>query len=163
MNKFLTGITILLLTISCKQDIVFIKYKNLPKTKWHKDSIIKFTYNSKDTVSKNNIYINLRNNKDYEFNNLFLIINVKFPNNFNITDTLEYEMTDKKGVFLGRGFTDIKENKLEYKTNIVFPTKGDYIFSIKQAMRKLGKKNGIAYLKGVTDVGLEIQKKTEND
>ena len=125
---------------------------------WHKDSIINFTINSIDTISKNNIYINLRNNKDYEFSNLFLIVGIKFPNNYQIVDTLEYEMTSLEGRFLGTGISDIKENKLEYKTNVVFPVKGEYNISVQQAMRKSRDVDGIVNLKGITDVGIQIEK-----
>ena len=100
---------------SCTKNIVFNQYKNIENNQWHKDSIINFTINSIDTISKNNIYINLRNNKDYEFSNLFLIVGIKFPNNYQIVDTLEYEMTTPEGHFLGTGFADIKENKLEFR------------------------------------------------
>ena len=143
---------------SCSKGMVFDEFKNMEESEWHKDSILNFTFNSKDTLSKNNIYINLRNNKDYEFSNLFLIVGIKFPNNYQIVDTLEYEMTNPEGRFLGTGFSDLKENKLEYKTNVNFPIVGDYGFQIQHAMRKSRKVDGIEYLKGVTDVGLRIEK-----
>jgi len=152
-----------LLFSSCKQNTVFTEFKDINDAKWHKDSIISFTFNAKDTISKNDIFINLRNNKDYDFNNIYLIVGIKFPNDYSIKDTLQYQMTDEKGVFLGSGFTDIKENKLEYKTNIVFPQTGNYQFTIEQAMRKLGEIEGVEYLNGITDVGLEIDKKNQNE
>jgi gliding motility-associated lipoprotein GldH len=125
---------------------------------WHKDSIATFYVDIADTLSKNNVFIQLRNNKDYGFNNLFLIVEVNFPNETKIIDTLEYEMTDAKGYFLGEGITDIKENKLEYKTNIQFPVKGKYAFSVQHAMRKLAEEKGLENLKGVTDIGIQIEK-----
>lgn len=143
---------------SCSKNTVFNQFKNIKNAEWHKDSIIHFTVNSLDTISKNNIYINLRNNKDYDFSNLFLIVGIKFPNNYQVVDTLEYEMTSPEGRFLGTGITDIKENKLEYKTNVNFPAKGDYIISIQQAMRKTRDVEGLEYLDGITDVGLQIEK-----
>jgi len=143
---------------SCSKNTVFNQFKNIENAEWHKDSIIHFTVNSLDTISKNNIYINLRNNKDYDFSNLFLIVGIKFPNNYQVVDTLEYEMTSPEGRFLGTGITDIKENKLEYKTNVNFPAKGDYIISIQQAMRKTRDVEGLEYLDGITDVGLQIEK-----
>ncbi len=95
---------------------------------------------------------------------MFLIVNIDFPNNNVVVDTLEYEMADIEGNFLGYGFTDLKENILEYKTNVVFPTKGTYTFSIQHAMRKSGDVNGIDLLEGVTDIGLRIEKiTTTND
>jgi len=143
---------------SCSKNTVFDQFQNIEDAEWHKDSIINFTINSVDTISKNNIYINLRNNKDYEFSNLFLIVGIKFPNNYQIVDTLEYEMTSPEGRFLGTGITDIKENKLEYKTSVNFPVKGDYIINIQQAMRKTRDVEGLDYLDGITDVGLQIEK-----
>jgi len=143
---------------ACSRGMVFDEFKNMPDNKWHKDSVLNFTVNSTDTVSKNNIYINLRNNKDYEFSNLFLIVGIKFPNNYQIIDTLEYEMTTPEGRFLGSGVSDIKENKLEYKTNVNFPAVGNYNFQIQHAMRKSRTVDGIEYLDGITDVGLRIEK-----
>ncbi len=143
---------------SCTKNMVFDQFQNIEDAEWHKDSIISFSINSVDTISKNNIYINLRNNKDYEFSNLFLIVGIKFPNNYQIVDTLEYEMTSPEGRFLGTGITDIKENKLEYKTSVNFPVKGAYIINIQQAMRKTRNADGLEYLDGITDVGLQIEK-----
>lgn len=147
-----------LFLFSCNQNIVYSKYKDINQAKWHKDSVVTFTFHAKDTISKNSIYVNLRNNKDYEFSNIYLIVGITFPNQHKIKDTLQYKMTDEKGVFLGSGFTDIKENKLEYKTNVTFPQQGNYIFSVEQAMRKLDKVQADDYLNGITDVGIEIEK-----
>ena len=156
--KIILLFTVIISVSSCSKNTVFNQYQNMVDDQWHKDSIINFTINSIDTISTNNIYINLRNNKDYEFSNLFLIVGIKFPNNYQIVDTLEYEMTSLEGRFLGTGISDIKENKLEYKTNVVFPVKGEYNISVQQAMRKSRDVDGIINLKGITDVGIQIEK-----
>ena len=163
MRKLFIIIISSLSIISCNDAAVFDSYKPISKSQWHKDSIIKFTFDPIDTLSKNNVYINLRNNIDYEYSNLFLIVGIDFPNNNKIIDTLEYEMVDVTGKFLGTGFTDLKENKLEYKTGVVFPTTGTYTITVQQAMRKNGAIKGINLLQGVTDVGLRIEKMTTND
>ncbi|MCF6350117.1 MAG: gliding motility lipoprotein GldH [Flavobacteriaceae bacterium] len=157
MLKQIILIVISILFISCTNNTIFTKYKGIENNKWHKDSIISFNYNTTDTISKNIVYINLRNDKNYAFNNLFLITTVEFPNKTKIIDTLEYEMADVKGHFLGTGFTDLKENKLVYKTNIRFPIVGEYQFSVQHAMRKISEENGIDFLNGITDVGIEIE------
>ena len=143
---------------SCTGDMYFNQYKPVAEGKWHKDSIIDFKISSNDTVSKNNIYLTLRNNKDYEFSNLFLIVGMQFPNNYQVVDTLEYEMTTPEGRFLGTGMTDVKENRLEYKTNVTFSLEGDYHLTIQQAMRKTREIEGLTYLNGITDVGVQIEK-----
>ena len=158
LNKFFLFSVVLIGLQSCNENIIFDQFENIENSRWHKDSILNFTINSLDTISKNNIYINLRNDKDYEFSNLFLIVSIGFPDNYKIVDTLEYEMTSPEGRFLGTGFSDIKENKLEYKTHVTFPVKGDYNISVQQAMRKTRNIEGLEFLNGITDVGVQIEK-----
>ena len=158
LGKIMLLFTVVLYSSSCTRDMVYNQFKSVENNQWHKDSIINFVYHSTDTIRKNNIFITLRNNKDYEFSNLFLIVGIQFPNNYQIVDTLEYEMTSPEGRFLGSGISDIKENKLEYKTNVTFSLKGDYNISIQQAMRKTRDVEGLSYLGGITDVGVQIEK-----
>lgn len=157
-GKLFLALIVLSYTVSCTNNTVYNQYQSIEDSEWHKDSIINFKINSTDTISKNNLYVTLRNNKDYEFSNLFLIVGIKFPNNYQIVDTLEYEMTSPEGRFLGSGMTDIKENKLEYKTNVTFSLMGDYDISVQQAMRRTRDIDGLNALNGITDVGLQIEK-----
>jgi len=163
MRNILSLFVVLILLISCNNNMVFDHYKSMPNDEWHKDSILNFEFSPVDTISRNNVFINLRNNNDYAYSNLFLIVGIDFPNNYKVVDTLEYEMADTEGKFLGEGITDLKENVLEYKTNVIFPTTGTYNISIQQAMRKSGEIDGIANLKGVTDVGIQIEKMITNE
>ena len=158
MAKILIVAFVLVLASSCKRQVVYNQFQAIEGNQWHKDSLIHFTIPSQDTVQKNNIYVTLRNNKDYEFSNLFLIVGIRFPNNYQIVDTLEYEMTTPEGRFLGTGISDVKENKLEYKTNVTFSQMGDYDLTVQQAMRKTREVEGLEYLKGITDVGVQIEK-----
>lgn len=163
MRKIFIALFVLILIASCSDVKVFDKYQPMVNAQWHKDSIINFKFSPADTLSRNNIYVNLRNNKDYEYSNLFLIVGIDFPNNTSIIDTLEYEMADAQGKFLGSGLTDLKENKLEYKTNVIFPLTGEYNINVQQAMRKSGEIDGITLLNGITDVGISIEKAVNND
>lgn len=147
-----------MLLASCDSNIEFDNYITLPKSAWNKKNTIQFTFPINDSIGKKNLFINLRNNKDYAYSNLFLITQMDFPDGQIIIDTLEYDMADVTGKFLGEGFTDIKENKLFYKENITFPRKGEYTFKVRQAMRKNGEVEGIEELEGITHVGFRIEK-----
>ncbi|WP_440120259.1 gliding motility lipoprotein GldH [Tenacibaculum sp. Ill] len=147
-----------MLLASCDSNSEFDNYITLPKSAWNKKNTIQFTFPINDSIGKKNLFINLRNNKDYAYSNLFLITQMNFPDGQIIIDTLEYDMTDVTGKFLGQGFTDIKENKLFYKENITFPRKGEYTFKVRQAMRKNGEIEGIEELEGITHVGFRIEK-----
>jgi len=163
MRKILLLLCILVFITSCNSNVVFDNYQSLSNNQWHKDSIINFKFNPVDTISRNNLFINLRNNNNYDYSNLFLIVDINFPNNTSIVDTLEYEMTDTQGKFLGEGLTDLKDNVLEYKANVIFPLTGEYNINVQQAMRKSGAVEGIENLNGITDVGLRIEKIKTND
>jgi len=155
-NKGILFILTLVFFVSCDAKGEYDMFKSIPKNEWKET--VHFIIPVKDTITKKNLFIQIRNNKEYAFSNLFLITKMNFPNDTKVIDTLEYEMADAQGRFLGSGYTDIKENKLFYKENIVFPVKGNYEISIEQVMRKLGKKEGIHTLKGITDVGFRIEK-----
>lgn len=157
-NKPFIFLITLLFLFSCSDKIEFIKYKPLSNASWQAHKNISFEFEINDTILPKNLFINIRNNKDYPYSNLYVITNLEFPNGDKIIDTLQYEMADNSGKFLGQGFTDIKENKLFYKEEKVFPVKGKYVFNIHHAMRKNGQVNAIPFLPGVQDVGFSIEK-----
>tara|TARA_B100000787_G_scaffold153966_1_gene128484 strand:+ start:10829 stop:11332 length:504 start_codon:yes stop_codon:yes gene_type:complete len=143
---------------SCDSNRVFDQYKSLENNSWLQDDPIKFKFQITDTISRNNLFLNIRNNKEYQYSNLYVITNIFFPNGKKIVDTLQYQMADKNGKFLGAGISEIKHNKLFLKENNIFPVSGKYKVSIWQAMRKNGSFDGIKELDGITDVGLRIEK-----
>lgn len=147
----------LFVLVSCDKNRVVDRYASLPNQQWHKDSIVSFTFNAPDTVQTYNLFINLRNNSDYRYSNLFLIANMNFPNGRVISDTLEYRMAEPSGEWLGTGFGEIKENKLWYKENIRFTEDGEYRIDLQQAMRRSGDPEGIEDLEGITEVGFRIE------
>lgn len=141
---------------SCDRARIYDEYK--PLNGWAKDSIVSFELENIDSSKVYNLFINIRNNKDYKYSNLFLITEIKFPQGKVISDTLEYEMTKPNGEWLGTGFGDVKESKLWYKENVNFDEPGQYKVTIQQAMRKNGEVDGIQELEGITHVGFRIEK-----
>ncbi len=157
-NKIGVLFFMVLLIASCNLKSDFDEYIALPSSAWHRTNTVQFTFPVNDSIGKKNLFINLRNTKDYAYSNLFLIAQMNFPDGQVIVDTLEYDMADATGKFLGQGFSDIKENKLFYKENITFPSTGAYTFKVRQAMRKNGEIEGIETLEGITHVGFSIEK-----
>jgi gliding motility-associated lipoprotein GldH len=156
-NNFSVVLASLFLVLSCDDKTDFNQYKSIKNQGWKANQKVFFEFEVKDTISPKNLFINIRNNNEYEFSNLYIITELNFPNGTIIVDTIQYEMTDLRGHFLGDGFTEIKENKLFYKENKVFPTSGKYIFNVRHAMRKNGNITPIEFLKGIQDVGFSIE------
>jgi gliding motility-associated lipoprotein GldH len=158
-NKTVFGLFLMLISLSsCGEKAVFNEYKALENATWEAHKKINFEFDIKDTISAQNLFINIRNNNHYKYSNLYMITVLNFPNGTRVIDTLQYEMTDNAGHFLGTGITSIKENKLFYKENKVFPVAGRYSFSVHQAMRKNNEIKPIPFLEGITDLGLSIEK-----
>ncbi|WP_418264522.1 gliding motility lipoprotein GldH [Flavobacterium faecale] len=145
-----------ILFCSCDEKRVFDEYQTVGSA-WHKDSVVSFDLPVLDSTKRYDLFLNLRANNNYPYNNIFLIVTLEKPNGYTKVDTLEYEMASPDGSLLGEGFTDIKESKLFYKEGVRF--RGKYKVNIKQAVRESGKVPGVKELEGITDIGLRIEKK----
>lgn len=161
MRNFLILLIAITTLVSCDTNYVIDDYKTLPEV-WRKSDTITFSFKSPDTLKTYNMFLNLRNNNNYEFSNLFLIVGLRTPNNNKTIDTLEYQMTASNGEWLGSGFSEIKENKLWYKEAIQFKEDGDYSLTIEHAIRKNGNVNGVEQLKGITEIGYRLEEHKSN-
>lgn len=161
MHKWLLIISLGILLFSCTDKLVVSDFQAIDDGEWHKDSILKFQFTDPDSIQSHNMFINIRNDNTYPYSNLFLIAEISFPDGKSVRDTLEYEMAKPDGEWLGKGYGSIKENKLWYKENIVFPYNGVYTVEVSQAMRRNGNSSGLAVLEGITDVGIQIEKSNE--
>ncbi|WP_299063012.1 gliding motility lipoprotein GldH [uncultured Polaribacter sp.] len=156
-SSFLVVVAAFFLMFSCNDSIDFNTYKSIQQKGWKANEKVLFEFDVKDTISPKNLFVNIRNNSAYAFSNLYIITELSFPDETLVVDTLQYEMADKTGRFLGEGFTEIKENKLFYKEKKAFPISGKYTLSVRHAMRKNGAIEQIEFLKGIQDVGLSIE------
>lgn len=143
--------------VSCKKEAFYDSYQSVNGA-WSKSDVKSFTVAQEDILSGYNLFLNVRNNKEYAFSNLFVIVSVEQPNQTIWVDTLEYQMAKPDGTLLGTGFSDIKENKLWVKENYVFPTKGEYTFKVEQVVREIGDVEGVESLKGISEIGIQIEK-----
>ncbi len=158
MHRNLLTLLLIILMASCNENLVLSEYASTDGGKWRKDNLIKFTFSDMDTITPHNMFINIRNDETFPFSNLFVIAELASPNGETVKDTLEYEMALPDGQWLGKGYGSIKENKLWYRENIVFPSSGVYTIQISHAMRKNGNVDGVVDLEGITDVGIQIEK-----
>lgn len=136
MLRSVIAFFIVILSVSCDRHLVKSDYNATDNGSWNKDSIMEFSFSELDSLQEYNMFINVRNDATYPFSNLFLIAELSFPNGDRVRDTLEYEMSKPDGQWLGTGYGSLKENKLWYKENVVFPLSGVYTLKLSHAMRK---------------------------
>lgn len=148
------ALTSFILLSSCNNNVVYTDSVAMPGRTWELMNIAKFKVPVKDTVNSNNVIFTIRTGSSYPFRNIYLFVKTTSPDGKSITDTLEYFLADERGKWYGRGFGDIHEMNLPYKSNVYFPLKDTYHFSIQHGMR-------VGNLKGVYDFGLRIEKTTK--
>lgn len=136
---------------ACDSNVVFTDSQPMPEITWKLMDILPFRIPITDTLNSNNVFFTIRTGTSYPFRNIYLFVKTTSPDGKSITDTLQYNLADEKGKWFGKGFGDIHELKLPYKSNVYFPMKGSYQFNIQHGMR-------IENLKGVYDLGLRIEK-----
>src|SRR5437868_15040740 len=97
------------------------------------NNVIRLDAEIKDTVSLNNIYLNIRNSGAYQFSNLYLFLTTRTPKDEESRDTVELTLADDRGRWLGNGSGDIWDNRILFKRKFRFPQSGTYHFELQQA------------------------------
>lgn len=137
--------------ISCDKTVVFDKYKSIPESGWHKDSLVVFNIPIEDTLQNHNLLINVRNEKSYNFSNLWLFIEIIQPDGQIMKDTFEIALADPSGKWLGDGMGGLKTRETIFRRNVKLPVSGEYTVKLQHGMRE-------NVLKGIHDVGFRIEK-----
>lgn len=152
ISKILPALTALLFILSsCNNNVLYTGSAEMKNSTWQLMNIPVFRVPVNDTLASNDISFIIRTGSDYPFRNIFLFVSATSPDGKKLTDTLQYYLADDKGRWYGKGFGDIHELKLPYRTNVFFPLKGEYTFTVQHGMRKED-------LKGVYDIGIRIEK-----
>jgi gliding motility-associated lipoprotein GldH len=146
-------ITVLFLS-ACGLHAIYDDHIELQDGKWFKNDAAKFEVMITDTVSQFDFVLNIRNNTDYRYSNLYVFLMTEFPNGNITRDTIECILANNSGKWLGKGWGSLKENRIMLKSGLQFPLKGKYEFLIQQAMRA-------DTLTGIVGVGLRIEKTDE--
>ncbi len=137
--------------IACDSKRVYEQNVDIPDYIWDKENPIYFDVPIVDTISLNNVYINIRNAIGYGYSNIYLFLDTKYPDNTISRDTIECILADPAGKWLGDGSGDIWDNQILFKKNVRFKQMGTYKFRYEQAMR-------MPKLPMIMDVGLRIEK-----
>jgi gliding motility-associated lipoprotein GldH len=136
---------------SCNSNVIFTDSVEMENNRWSLMNTAEFRVNVTDTLNSNNMFLILRAGSAYPFRNIFLFVTATSPEGRSITDTLQYYLADEKGNRYGKGFGDIHELNLPYKSNVFFPAKGEYVFNIQHGMRTHD-------LAGIYDIGFRIER-----
>jgi gliding motility-associated lipoprotein GldH len=136
--------------ISCDSSRIIDQNQDIPNAVWDMNNPAIFEVLIEDTLMPCNFYVNLRHTNEYAYKNIFFFINTDFPNGEKRRDTLECLLQDKEGRWFGSGLGSIRDHQILFKKGHRFPLKGNYVFTLEQAMRE-------EKLENVQAVGLRIE------
>jgi gliding motility-associated lipoprotein GldH len=152
LKKFLIPCLILL---SCQRIDLYEKVTPLPRHEWKSAFKPKFDFTIADTAANYQLYIILRHTEKYNYNNIWVNLHAKTPDNVKQTFLLELPLaTNEKGL-LGSGIDDVYEHRIALTIDpekLNFRKAGKYEFTLEHIMRQ-------DPLDHVMNAGLRIEKK----
>ncbi len=149
MKKLFFFVLLFITLISCEKNIFFQETQKIKGEEWATKQPCEFSVGVSDIKRSYDFYIDIRNTTDYKYSNIFFFLKTSFPGGTTSMDTLEVNLAQPDGKWLGSGFGRIKYLRVPIKTAVRFRRPGTYKFSFQQAMR--------GDLKGITDFGLRIE------
>jgi gliding motility-associated lipoprotein GldH len=137
--------------LSCSQKEVFYEFHSFPLAEWNQQESVRFEIPVHDNSIPYDVFIEIRNNNNYSFRNLWLFVDYKNPNGRLRSDTVYVELADIYGKWYGKGIS-LFDYSFPYELNVQYPDTGKYIYTIRQGMRENP-------LKGISDIGLKVSRK----
>jgi gliding motility-associated lipoprotein GldH len=140
---------------SCTKIDLYEKVATIPDHEWKGSFRPSFTFEITDTTAPYQLYVILRHNQKYNYNNIWVTLHTKSPD--GTVSKAQYELplaTNEKG-WLGTGMDDLYEHRIALtplNQQFYFKKAGTYTFSLEHVMRE-------EPLKNVMNVGLRIEKK----
>lgn len=149
ISAYITSLLVTIAAISCNNDTYYSDIVRMKDEKWSMYDPAGFSCTFEDTLQLFDINLSVRTSTAYPYRNLYMFVRTTFPSGLITADTVQAMLADEKGKWLGKGVGDIRELSIPYKTNVYFPEKGAYHFSVIQGMRD-------TVLKGVYDLEFSV-------
>ncbi len=144
------GLFSVLFLTSCDTNRYYEQNVEIVNELWKSGESAEFVVDIMDTTSLFNFYVNVRNTNEYPFANLYVFIESTFPDELVARDTVELQLANLDGKWLGSGSGKYKYNKFILRKAMRFVQQGSYTFKIEQGMRK-------EQLDGISDIGIRLE------
>ena len=142
---------------SCETVNLYEKNISVPKHAWSSQFKPEFRFIIEDTTVNYNLFVVLRHNEKYNYNNIWLRLTTRIPGDTSVRK-VQYELplANSSGWLTTSSMDDLYEHRILLTPgNEGLPLRkaGEYIFTLEQVMRE-------DPLENILNVGLRIEKKT---
>jgi gliding motility-associated lipoprotein GldH len=148
----LIAISVQIIAVSCTTIDVYEKSVAIPNHAWQTSFRPSFDFTIKDTSTFYQLFLVLRHNEKYRYNNIYVNLYAKVPGQDSI-EKIQRDLllaTNEKG-WLATGMDDIYDHRLKLGEPQALKA-GKYTFTVEQIMRDNP-------LPNVLDVGIRVEKK----
>jgi gliding motility-associated lipoprotein GldH len=139
-----------LLLLSCTTIDLYEKNVTIPSFKWKSNFKPQFSFVIKDTTAAYQLFLVLRHNEKYNYNNIWINLYSQPPDDTLHKAPFELPLANNEG-WLASGMDDIYEHRIQL-TEPQHWKAGVYHFTVEQIMRE-------DPLENVMNVGLRVEKK----
>lgn len=148
--RLISLLLIAVLLSACNNDYFFFEMKEMDAQGWDMDDPAVFSFETQDTSSYLDFYLDIRNNESYPYRNIYSFIDMSFPNGKHLRDTIHYpNLASPEGKWSGQATGSSYDNSIMYKRRRKLPLPGDYQIKVTHAMRD-------SLLVGIDRVGIHI-------
>ncbi|MCH1583457.1 MAG: gliding motility lipoprotein GldH [Flavobacteriales bacterium] len=102
---------------------------------WMAADTVRLTFEVENPEHRHDLQLGLRHNDQYPFSNLYLFVQLTYPNGKTLTDTLACPLAGPDGRWYGKG-SDWIDHRIGYKKGVGFPLAGIYTLDVVHAMRQ---------------------------
>ncbi len=157
MSKIAKGLLffILITALSCTENRYFEANHDFSERVWTMDEKAEFQFDIDEAEAMYQLYINIRNDIDYPYRNLYIHYSLE-DSTGNVIDKKLQDIQlfeAKTGAPFGNNVSNIYSHQVLLEDSVLFPSKGEFTVSYKQYMRTDS-------LKGIYSTGIRIEKMT---
>lgn len=138
-----------LLTACGKEKIVFEKEYPIPNSAWTYADTLNFAFDIVDTMALYDIVVYIKHRSDYGFQNLYTRISTKFPTGDRRSQTLNFDLADNTGKWVGKKSGDNRDFEVKIQENAFFNQTGQHVITLEQMMR-------VSSLSGIESIDLQV-------
>ncbi|WP_306641540.1 gliding motility lipoprotein GldH [Sanyastnella coralliicola] len=157
LHTILACLTLISVLYACTPAPFYEEMKTVNGT-WDANDPGVFEFEISDTTQKYTMLMNLRHTEAYPYSNMYVFMQLDFPNGKKSVDTLECLLADPRGKWGGRSMGDLVDHRIGLRQKnepVIFPLKGTYKVTITQAMRE-------DPLREVMDIGFALEEWESN-
>ena len=156
-SNVFTYSVICILLFSCESKN--IHYHSFLDSSWNSGENIKFDITTKDSTQVRTSNISIRHNTSYKYQNIIFLLHHSFKENLILTDTINFDLAEDDGRWIGVGKSNIKEITKTILTPKTYQN-GLQSFSLELAMRD-NASNKIEKLNNISDVSFYLSSTNE--